>query len=163
MKIYSDSRYLSLIIGKKMNKILALSYCCDEALNSMSIQEIQLEFDGLKSVRIFCGTDGSSICWDNADIKPISMGEYGEVVISSLSKHHEEWENLVNKKLEKVYLVTSEIENCIFAIKFVFGYNFELVIANIGDDLKLQKKLTLEILEEEKSLFLDIQETSYGR
>jgi hypothetical protein len=163
MKVYSDSKYLSLIIGKKLNEILALSYYCDEELNSLSIQEIQLEFDELKSVRIFCGTDGSSICWDNEDIKPISMGEYGEVVISSLSKHHAEWENLVDKKLEKVYLVTSEIENCIFAIKFVFSYNFELVIANIGDDLKLKKKLTLEILEEEKSLFLDIQEPSYGQ
>lgn len=163
MKIYSDLKYLLLIIGKKLNKTSSLNYYCDEDPNSLSIQEIQLEFDGLKSLRIFCGSDGSSICWDNGDLKPINMGEYGKVVISSLSKHHEEWENLFDKKLEKVYLVTSEIEKCIFAIKFVFSYNFELVVANIGDDLKLQKKLTPEILKEEKSLFLDIQETSYGQ
>ena len=51
------------------------------------------------------------------------------------------------KNLEKIYLVTSEIEKSIFAVKFVFSNGSELVIANLGDDLRLQKQLALKIIE----------------
>lgn len=158
MKIYSNVQYLSVVVDRKLKKILALCYVSDKNIDYSSIQEIKLEFEGLKSVRIFCGVDGSSICWDTSDLQPISMDEYGEVKIYDLSNSEELGKDLINQKIEKVYLVTSEIENCIFAVKFVFSYDRELIVANIGDDLRLQKQLAPEILDEEKSQFLNIQE-----
>ena len=161
MNIYSDVQCLSLVVGQKLKKVLALSYCCEGDINSSSIQEVQLELEELNSVRVFCGVDGSSICWDQSDLQPLSMGEYGELKICNLSESDKLCKDLVDKKLEKVYLVTSEIENCIIALKFVFSDAFELVLLNIGDDLKLQKQLSHEILKEEKSQFLDIQQITH--
>lgn len=161
MKIYSDIQYLSLVVGRELKKILALCYAFDRKINYSSIQEIQLQFEGLKSIRVFCGVDGSSICWDSSDLQPLSMGEYGEVKICDLSDYDESGKNLVNQKIETIYLVTSDIENCIFAVKFVFSSDRELIVANIGDDLRLRKQLPPEIFEEEKSHFFDIREITH--
>ncbi|WP_219884518.1 hypothetical protein [Merismopedia glauca] len=32
-----------------------------------------------------CGIDGSSICWDNSQLQPISIGEYGELKIQQIA------------------------------------------------------------------------------
>lgn len=89
------------------------------------------------------------------------MGEFGEVKVCNILDFDELWKDLVHKRLEKAYLVISEIEKGIFAVKFVFSYGLELVIANLGDDLIFQKKLSLEIIEEEEARFIYIQETIY--
>jgi hypothetical protein len=160
MKPESDIQHLTSLIGQKLKKFLALSYYFDEEPNCSSIQEIRFEFDGSFFIRVFCGTDGTSIYWDTSDLLPISMGEYGEFKIVDLLKSDNVWNDLIDKNLEKIYLVTSEIEKSIFAVKFVFSNGSELVIANLGDDLRLQKQLALKIIEEEKCEFLDIQETT---
>ena len=124
-----------------MNQVLALTFYCDRNLISPSVQEIYLEFEGLSSVRVFCGVDGSSICWDNNELQPLSMGEHGELRVCNISKSDELWQQLIQKRLEKVYLAILEIEKCIFGFKFVFSSCLELVIAHLGDELTFQKQL----------------------
>ncbi|WP_206756994.1 hypothetical protein [Nostoc spongiaeforme] len=158
MKIHSNLQYLSLILGQKLKNILVLNYCGNEDINYSSIHEIQLKFEELKSLRLFCGVDGSSICWDNSELQAISMGEHGELRICNLLGSDTICKNLFDKKLEKIYLVTSEREDCIFSLKFVFANALELFISNIGDDLKLQEQLPIETIQEEKSQFLDIHQ-----
>jgi hypothetical protein len=162
VKFYSDVQNLSFCVGTKLRKVLGLVFCYNRGFDYSSLQEISLEFEGLKPIRFFCGVDGSSICWDNNDLQPLSMDEYGEVTICNISDSDELWKNLVDRKLEKVYLVTSEIDNCVFAVKLVWGYGWESVIANIGDDLAVEKQLSVKIVEEEKAEFLDIQKFLFG-
>lgn len=158
MRNYSNAESLSLAIGRQLNKVFALTFGCNEDLENSLVEEISLEFEGLRAVRIFCGVDGSSICWDNRDLLPIDMGKDGKLTISIISEHDELWKSLLNQRLKKVCLVISEIEKCIFALKFIFSNGLELVIANIGDDLMFRQQLPLQIIEEEKARFVDIQE-----
>lgn len=161
MKYYSNPQCLSLAVDKQLNKVLALTFCCNGDLGNSSFQEIYFEFEGQISVRIFCGVDGSSICWDNSNLQPLDMGEYGKLTVLDLSNYNQLWKDLVYKRLEKLYLVSSEIEKCIFAVKFIFGNDLELAIANIGDNLIFQKQLPIEIIEEEKARFIDVKEIIY--
>lgn len=112
----------------------------------------------LTTIRIFCGVDGSSICWDNRDLCPIDMGEHGKLIVSAISDYDEIWKSLLYQTLERIYLVSSETEKCVFALKFVFSDRLEVVITNLGDDLIFLKKLLPKIIEEEKAKFTDIQE-----
>jgi hypothetical protein len=163
MKNYSDIKCLLDIIGKKLTKILALVYWYGGKISADPLLEIQFEFEGLNSVRVFCGSDGSTICWNNSDIEPFSMDECGELKIFNLSDSDMlwsdiVWKNVIDKTLERVYLVTSEIQESIFAIKFVFSDGYELVIANLGDELRIQRQLLIEIIEEENCQFVDINQ-----
>lgn len=85
------------------------------------------------------------------------MGEYGELRVCNISKYDELWQQLIHKRLEKVYLVISEIEKCIFGVKFVFSSCLELVIANLGDELIFQKQLFSEIIDKEKARFQELE------
>jgi hypothetical protein len=164
MKNHSDIKYLLNIVGKELTKILVLVYLYGGNIDiEAPIQEIQFEFEGLNSLRVFCGSDGSTICWNDSALKPGNMDECGELKIFNLSNSDMlwsdiVWKNLIDKTLEKVYLVTSEIQKSIFAIKLVFSDDYELVIVNLGDELKIQKQLLLEIIEEQNSQFMNLQE-----
>lgn len=147
---------LSNFVGSKLIGVLGLLFVFNGEMNSSSIEEVYLKFDGLESLRLFCGSDGSSICWDSQDLTPFSMDEYGEFIVSDMSTS-EKWQDIIYKKIEKIYLVRSQIEESEFAIKLAFDSYGEIVIANLGDDLVIYKELPVEIIAEENAHFLDIQ------
>jgi hypothetical protein len=147
---------LSNFVGSKLVGILGLLFVFDGDMNSSSIEEVYLKIDGLDSLRLFCGSDGSSICWDGQDLDAFSMDEYGEFIISDMSTS-EKWQDIIYKKIEKIYLVRSQLQEFEFAIKLAFDPYGEIVIANLGDDLVIYKELPLEIIAEENAQFLDIQ------
>lgn len=155
MKNYSDIQLLLSSIGKKLKGVLTLDMLSNDALSSSDAQEICFEFEEALILRLFCGTDGSSICWDNNSLQPIDMDEYGKLVIHD-SNENSLWRNLIGVDLEKIYLIESNLENSIFAVKFYFRNGFEFVISNIGDDLVFQHQLSSDILDEEEATFLDI-------
>lgn len=155
MKNYSNTQLLLSSIGKNLKGVLTLDMLFNDELSSSSTQEICFEFEGELTLRLFCSADGSSICWDSNSLQQIDMDEYGKFTIHDANENNL-WKNLIDVDLEKIYLIESNLEHSVFAVKFYFGNNFEFVIANIGDDLVFQNQLSSDVLDEEKATFLDI-------
>jgi WD40 repeat protein len=155
VKNYSNIQLLLSSIGKSLKGVLTLDMLFNDELSSSSTQEICFEFEGELTLRLFCSADGSSICWDSNSLQQIDMDEYGKFAIHDANENNL-WRNLIDVDLEKIYLIESNLEHSVFAVKFYFGNDFEFVIANIGDDLVFQNQLSSNVLDEEKATFLDI-------
>lgn len=155
MKNYTDTQLLLSFIGKNLKEVLTLDMFPNDASVSLSAQEICFEFEGELILRLFCGADGSSICWDGNSLQSVDMDEYGKLIICDASENYL-WRNLIDVDLERIYLIESNLECSVFAVKFCFKGNFEFVISNLGDNLVFQHQLSSDILDEEKATFLDI-------
>lgn len=152
----SHATWLSLALGRKLNQALALVHCLPSSSIISSIQSISLEFEGRPATRIFCGINGASIDWDNHQLEPFEMGEYGEEKVVNLANIDPSWSELLNQKLNQAFLIRSEVENSIFAIHLVFSNELEVSLANLGDELVLLNRLSPRIIDEEKAEFLTV-------
>jgi hypothetical protein len=160
MKISRDRstlEWLSLAVGKQLSKATALVFQSRDETTATVTQELSLEFEGISASKIFCDADGASLCWDESKLTPFSMDEYGELVLSVLSETDNLWKELVHKQLEQVYLIESTREETVFALRLVFAKNLEVVIANLGDELVVQKQLPEDVMEEEQGRYWKIE------
>jgi hypothetical protein len=149
--------WLLSVVGKKLDKVLAQVFNYKSNSSELfSLHALSLEFNGIDSGRIFCGIDGSTLCWDTKRLEIFKMNNYGEEKVFDLSNTDEIWINLVGRKLIKVYLINSEIENGIFAVQLIFDGSLEVFIANLGDELVFDRQLSKEIIDEEKAKFIAI-------
>jgi hypothetical protein len=149
---HSSIHWLSLAKGRVLSNVQALVFI-DAESSSINIQELSLHFEQLRPIRIFCGCDGSSICSDDRVLEAQQIGEYGEVLVRDISTSDEIWKNLTHKTLDCAYLVESTRENRIFAIQLIFSDSSSVSIANLGDELVVQERLSQEVTEEENAKF----------
>ena len=123
--------------------------------SSDHIEAISLFVEGIQSGQIKCGIDGSSICWTKEPLTPVSMGDFGEMIVENLS-NSPLWVDNIGKTIVQVVTIESTLEQSLFSAKLVFSNKNTIFISNIGDNLMISSELSQEILDEEDAILTEL-------
>ena len=113
--------WLASLIGKKLYKVVASIFFYKEKFYLDSPQFIMPIFEDSKKGRLYCCSDGHSICWDAVLLEPIDMQESGEEVIRDIS-YLTIWKTVIGKNLKitnSTLFLRNVIHNVIKGVYFL--------------------------------------------
>ena len=149
----SCAYHLRLRIGKKLNYVKGVLHSFLGEFDTQSPFSVCFGFNGFNDIgRITTGSDGSSLIWENKNLKPFDMKEFGSGKVLDLSKLNP-YCKIINKSLEQVSSIYSKSEGIDIGVRMVFEGNRDLYVLNWGDELKIFCEPPLGIQEDESIEF----------
>ncbi|MEX9874709.1 hypothetical protein AB7W40_13925 [Providencia rettgeri] len=136
------------VIGKKLKGVNGLIYIFNTP-DFDSPQQVQLTFLSKGQNASFrCGKDGASLEITYLPMKESVLGEYGKQVIIDISTS-QLFYKYIGKVLSHFFVIYSDVEKTIIGVKLVFNNELDLLIINLGDEIKILDTLTLEFEQDE--------------
>lgn len=136
------------VVGKKLLGVNGLIYFL-ETPDFDHPQQLQFIFSQVAKVNnLKCGRDGSTLELTERTLQENDLGEYGKEIIFDISHMHP-FMNFLEKKLLKVFLVFSSIEDAFIGIKLIFEDHLSLFIMNIGDEINILESLSSSYEQDE--------------
>ncbi len=148
----TDFSTLLNIIGCKLISVIALIYV-HNGEEMFPPQELLLNFESNKRLKLVCSSDGESLVWNSGELKITNLGEYGEEIVKDIS-NLPYCNPLVGCVVTNVELIKSSDE-CLIGLKFLFE-KLSLVIANLGDEIFISETFSEQIINEEKMTYHNI-------
>lgn len=142
------------VIGKKLVLVNALFHVLGSERGS-SPQEISFQFDASEPGRLYCGSDGASICFSLSPIVGCELGEYGEQVVYCISSESC-FSNVVGDRLISASSINSSAEEAIVGISLSFYKGCQLSVLNLGDELYVYGEVPEEIIISEGLEFISV-------
>jgi hypothetical protein len=146
--------WLSSLKGKKFISATGLFHIFNNQIDK-SAQEIGLIFEDAKFGKLFCGSDGETLCYSSKNIASCDMEEYGRQEIISMSDDII-LRNVIGKKLSSVDFIYSCFSDKVMGILFLFNDN-SFSIMNLGDELFVYKNIPKHIFLEENLKVVSIE------
>lgn len=129
------------IVGEKLLGVRGLIYSL-ETPDYGHPQQLQFIFSKVEKINnLKCGKDGSTLELSDRPLRENDLSEYGKEMIVDTSNMLP-FTNYLEKRLLKVFLVFSSLEDAIIGIKLIFEDNLILFIMNVGDELNILESLS---------------------
>lgn len=136
------------VIGEKLLGVRGLIYAL-ETPDYGHPQQLQFIFSQVGKINnLKCGKDGSTLELSDRPLRENDLGEYGKEMIVDISSMPP-FINYLEKRLLKVSLVFSSLEDAVIGIKLIFEDSLSLFIMNIGDELNILESLSSSYEEDE--------------
>ncbi|MEZ1318098.1 hypothetical protein QIW53_18920 [Pseudomonas fluorescens] len=135
------------VVGNKLLSVNALLHVFGSERSSAP-QEISLQFENAQAGRIYCGSDGFTLCLSNEPIIECDLGEYGELTNFCISDDGC-FADFIGLRLLSASVIQSSACGKIIGINFLFESDCCLSILNLGDELFVYEEIPQEIIASE--------------
>ncbi|BDB19136.1 hypothetical protein cym2001_25010 [Pseudomonas sp. CYM-20-01] len=149
---YLMNAWLVRALGRKLLSVNALLHVFESYRGSIP-QEVSLRFEDLESGRLYCGSDGVSLCFSEAPIAECDLGEYGKLIDFCVSSGSYFFD-VVGLRLLSVSAIKSSVECKVIGVLLLFEYDSFLSILNLGDELFFCDRVPDEIIASEGLTFV---------
>ncbi|WP_340279359.1 hypothetical protein [Pantoea agglomerans] len=136
------------VVGRKLLRVNGVIYSL-ETHDFSHPQQLQLVFSEVEEMESFkCGRDGSTLELTYVPLQGKDLGEYGRETVIDIS-HVYPFVNYIEKKLLKVFLIFSSLEDAFIGVKLVFEGELILFIMNVGDEISMLESLSSSYEQDE--------------
>ncbi|MGC1070630.1 hypothetical protein [Pantoea agglomerans] len=136
------------VVGRKLLRVNGVIYSL-ETHDFSHPQQLQLVFSEVEEMESFkCGRDGSTLELTYVPLQGKDLGEYGRETVIDIS-HVYPFVNYLEKKLLKVFLIFSSLEDAFIGVKLVFEGELILFIINVGDEISILESLSSSYEQDE--------------
>ena len=142
-------------IGQKLIAVLALVYVYEGEKEFLNPQELNIQFSSGRHGKFMCSCDGSSIDWQEEEIRECDMEEFGSQVIENLSKLPK-WQSVVDKVLVGAALIRSSVEASLIGVQLSFEGSSSISVLNLGDELYVYQDIPDEVICDQGITFSSI-------
>ena len=146
--------WLLTVLGRKLLSVNALFHIFASERDS-SPQEIGFQFDDAEFGKLYCGSDGASLCLSLDAIVDCDLGEYGRQDVFCISDESC-FSNVMERRLVSASLVQSSVEEAVIGIALSFDNGACLSILNLGDELFFYGEIPEEIMISEGLGFIPV-------
>ena len=150
MNEYSSSleKWARSSISKTLVSVVARLYVDGSKIEQLPYHAIHLQFDEGPPGFIDCAPDGSSLFCNSEKLRPIAMGEAGELVLQDVSAD-KYLGAVVGSRLSKVWIIHSKRDSIDIGVKLRFHNDVEIILANLGDELLVCDAISEELVQDE--------------
>lgn len=136
------------VVGRKLLRVNGVIYSL-ETHDFSHPQQLQLVFSEVEEMESFkCGRDGSTLELTDVPLQGNDLGEYGRETVIDIS-HVYPFVNYLEKKILKVFLIFSSLEDAFIGVKLVFEGELMLFIMNVGDEISMLESLSSSYEQDE--------------
>jgi hypothetical protein len=147
--------WLSSLIGEKLVSVIGLFHIFNNQVNGLA-QEIGFMFENVKFGKLFCDSDGETLCYSSKRIVVCDMKEYGRQETISMYDNFI-FKNAIGKRLSSINLIYSCLSNKIIGTLFLFEHGISFCIMNLGDELFVYEDIPKHIFLEENLKTISIK------